>query len=165
VVGPCSLCDARCCKSYVITTTVYDIARIAYRSARSPASFCVLHEPRLLCYDPDMVIDTEDGYGRYLLGLRSHPCVFLDEKDRCSIHLYAPLSCRSYPFQVGGGINARFCPLPSALMFRVSGPGVRTEDLRRELSMHKLLVKRWNARGGTRAEALAFLLSEAGSGP
>ena len=82
MVGPCSLCDSRCCKSYLITTTIFDIARIASHTGKDPTSFCALHEPRLLGYDPDMVMGTSDGYGRYMLGLRSHPCLFLDGKGR-----------------------------------------------------------------------------------
>jgi len=160
VPNPCALCRAGCCRSYVITTTIYDIIRISEHIGGDPASFCVFHEPRLLGYDPDMVLDTTDGYGRYLLGIKSHPCIFLDAKGRCSIHESAPLSCGSYPFRSDGSLNARFCPLPSSLLFRLKGPDIGAKELLRELDMHKEMVAIWNRRGGTREDAMGFLLSK-----
>ena len=74
MVNPCVFCSAECCKTYTITTTIFDILRISSKTGKLPEDIAFLHEPRLLSYDPDMVLDTTDGYGYYLLGIRSHPC-------------------------------------------------------------------------------------------
>ena len=99
----------------MITVTVFDVLRAAEASGKKPEEFAVLYEPRLLGYDPDMILNTSDGHGSYLLGFKSHPCVFL-EKNKCSIHENAPLSCRHYPYTVAKTMNARFCLFLSQMM-------------------------------------------------
>lgn len=161
MLNPCSLCQAECCKTYNITVTAFDVIRAAKASGKAPADFALLIEPRLLGYDPDMVLDTADGYGRYLLAFRSHPCVFLDPHDRCTIHLSAPLSCRRYPFMADGRLNTRFCPLAPSLLYRIRAPDIPLEGMMKELELHKGFVRAWNRKGGTRSECLDFLIDKA----
>jgi Fe-S-cluster containining protein len=131
-------------------------------SKQKHEKFVVLAEPRLLSYDPDNVFDTTDGYGYYLLSLKSHPCFFLDQKtSKCKIHNVAPLSCRRYPFNIAGRLNTRFCPLLPQLMAMVKGPDIKPDQLVHELEVHKKLVKRWNVNPGTKKELMAFLVKTA----
>lgn len=153
----CSLCDANCCKSYIVTVTSFDVMRICQGSGLNHQEFALLHEPRLLGFDPDTILDTTDGYGRYVLGLKSHPCIFL-KRNRCTIHAHAPLSCRSYPFTLSGGMNPRFCPLLPELMFRLKGADIRKEELGKEYLAYKSIVKEWNKRKGERKDCIDFLL-------
>jgi len=161
MVNPCIFCSAECCKTYTITTTIFDILRIASKARKNPEDVCFLHEPRLLSYDPDMVLDTSDGYGYYLLGIRSHPCRFLDDNNRCSIHAFAPLSCKRYPYKLDGKLNPRFCPLASQIIFRFSSSDIPHERLVTELEAHKRLVKAWNRKKGTKEECIGFLIEKA----
>lgn len=161
MVNPCSFCRAECCKTYTITVTVFDILRIKKRTGKDPKEFSVFHEPRLLSYDPDMVLSTIDGAGRYLLGMKSHPCVFLDKDNLCDIHDCAPLSCRSYPFQLGGKMNARLCPALSKVVFHFQGRPSGRENLLSELELHKDIVIAWNKNPGKKSECLRFLLGMA----
>ncbi len=163
MINPCRFCPAECCKTYVITATAFDILRITQATGKPAAGFATLHEPRLLAFDPDTILDTADGYGRYVLGLHSHPCIFLD-KNRCSIHQNAPLSCRRYPYQITGRINARFCTLLSGILFRIKGPDIGPDQLVSELDEHKRLVALWNKRQGKRKDCIDFLLKHAASG-
>ncbi len=177
--NPCSFCHAECCKTYTITTTIFDIIRIAKArctstvetsgSAEGPLdknsldySFAALHEPRLLSYDSDCVIDTVDGFGYYLLGIASHPCILLNTKtNRCTVHKDAPLSCRRYPFMLNGKHNLRFCPLASSFLYRFRSPDIDTKQLIQELALHKSFVKEWNKNPGKKADVLGFMLSRA----
>jgi Fe-S-cluster containining protein len=164
MINPCSFCRAECCKTYTITATVFDILRIASRTNNNPEDVAVLHEPRLLSYDPDMVLDTTDGYGYYLLGIGSHPCAYLDKQNRCSIHDSAPLSCRRFPRTLGKNLNLRFCPLPSQLLFRIKRADIGADQVIAELEGHKKLVKAWNKKKGTKKECLEFLVEKATAG-
>lgn len=161
--NPCSFCDAKCCKTYTITVTAFDVLRVMERTGRKPEEFAILHELRILSYDPDQVLDTIDGCGHYLLGFRSHPCAFLGKDNLCTIHEWAPMSCRRYPFQVNDRLNTRFCPLPSQLLFRLKGPDIKASPLMRELEAHKRMVKEWNANPGKKDDCIPFLLSRARS--
>ncbi len=159
--NPCSLCDANCCKSYLITITSFDVLRIANATGKLPGDFATLHQARLLSFDPDNSIDIKDDNWSYLLGLKSHPCVFLGKDNLCTIHNSAPLSCRRYPFTLTSKMNARFCPLPSKLMFVVKGADISCEGLKNELTAHQSIVKEWNNKPGTKEECMVFLLERA----
>ncbi|VVC04300.1 Putative zinc- or iron-chelating domain protein [Candidatus Bilamarchaeum dharawalense] len=158
--NPCIFCRADCCRTYTITITLFDLARILKKSKEK--NIIALIEPRLLSYDPDNVFDTTDDYGYYLLGLKSHPCVFLNTKNQCKIHKFAPLSCRRYPFNVQGKLNTRFCPLASQILSRLNGPDIKSDQLVQELSEHKELVKKWNKNPKTKKELLKFIVKVAG---
>lgn len=160
MAGPCSFCPANCCKSYTITVTAFDVLRAAEASGKKPGEFAMLHQARLLAFDPDTTMDMQDDGWVYMLGFRSHPCAFLTGNN-CIIHAHAPLSCRRYPFQINGRLNTRCCPLPSQLIFRIKGADVPAEQLVRELELHKKIVKEWNKKPGKRAECIAFLLKRA----
>ncbi|MFH0884565.1 MAG: YkgJ family cysteine cluster protein [Candidatus Micrarchaeota archaeon] len=160
MVNPCSLCDANCCKSYIITATAFDIQRVMERTGRPPSEFAMLHQARLLAFDPDTTLDMEDDSWVYLLGFKSHPCVFL-EKNRCLVHRCAPLSCRRYPFQLDGKLNARFCPIIPQLVFRLKGADISASMMKDELEAYKKIVKEWNSKPGKLKECLPFLLKRA----
>jgi Fe-S-cluster containining protein len=161
-LNPCKFCDAACCKSYTITATAFDVLRATEASGKKPEEFAMLHQARLLAFDPDMALDMQGDNWIYLLGLRSHPCAFLDLKtNQCAIHASAPLSCRRYPFQLNEKLNARFCPLLPHLIFRLQGPDLPAAQVARELELHKKLVKEWNAKPGNKSECLKFLLRRA----
>lgn len=160
MLNPCSLCKAECCKTYTITVTAFDVLRAAEASGRAPEDFAVLHQARLLSFDPDTTLDMEDDSWVYILGFRSHPCVFL-EKNRCQIHASAPQSCQRYPFQLDGRLNTRFCPLPSHLAFRLKGADIGTGPMAGEIEAYKKIVKEWNRRPGKMKDCLVFLLRRA----
>jgi len=140
--------------------TSFDILRIIRYTGWSYESFAVLHQARLLSYDPDTTLDMKDDMWSYILGLRSHPCIFLKD-DLCSIYGAAPLSCKRYPFRLDGKLNTRSCPLPSNLLFRLSRPDIEAEEVRKEIRLHKQIVKEWNQAPGKKSECLAFLIRKA----
>lgn len=124
--------------------------------------FATLHKARLLSIDPDTTLDMEDDGWTYILGLKSHPCVFLKE-DLCTIHKSAPLSCKRYPFKLDGKLNTRFCPLASNLIFRFNKPDITADEMKKELDHHKKIVKEWNKKPGKKADCILFLLEKAKS--
>jgi len=157
MINPCSLCLANCCKTYMITVTSFDVLRICTATSKHYSDFTVLHKPGLI-YDPDMVLDTTDGCGSYILGLKSHPCIFLGDYNRCNIHDFSPLSCRRFPHTLDSKINARFCPPFAKLFFSLKKPGVTTSIYKKELDQYKQIVKQWNRSPGKQADCIRFLL-------
>ncbi|MBU0591082.1 YkgJ family cysteine cluster protein [Candidatus Micrarchaeota archaeon] len=158
-INPCTLCNANCCKTYTITVTPQDIIRISNATGKKPEEFAVLHEAKLLSYDPDLVLTTLDGYGYYLLGIKSHPCIFLEKSNKCSVHSSAPLSCKRYPFAISGVLNTRFCPSLSKFLFRLKCPDIDDVQLKKEISDYKEIVRTWNYKPGKKEEVLGFVLS------
>lgn len=161
MVNPCSLCPAHCCKSYTITVTAFDVLRVCKKTGKPHSEFATLHQARLLAFDPDTTLDMEDDGWVYILGFKSHPCVFLGKDNLCTVHESAPMSCRRYPFQLNDKLNTRFCPLPSQLIFRLKGPDIETPPLVRELEAYKKIVKEWNRNPGKKGECIRFLLERA----
>lgn len=159
--NPCSKCDARCCRTYTISVTAFDILRISKATNKKLDEYATLHEVRLLEYDPDMVLQTKDGYGYYLLGLKSHPCVFIGDDNKCAVYASAPISCRSYPFQISGRFNPRLCPVIPSVFFRLKGIQVDKEILLSELEFHKDFVSEWNKKPGRKKECIPFLVERA----
>lgn len=158
--GPCFFCLSECCKTYTISVTIFDILRIMEHTRGSWEGFAVLHKARLLSYDPDTTLDMKDDGWTYILGLKSHPCVFLKE-DLCAIHEAAPLSCKRYPFRLDGSLDSRFCPLPSNLLFRFKRPDIPAEGMEKEIRLHKQIVKEWNKKPGKKADCIPFLINKA----
>lgn len=156
--NPCSFCKAECCKTYLITVTIFDALRAAEASGRKPEEFAELHEMRLLAFDPDVVLDTTDGYGSYILCFKSYPCAFLRKDNLCSIHTASPLCCRRYPYTLEGKLNARFCGIPAAFLFAVTKPGLEKERITKESELYKKIAAEWNKSPGTMKECLKFLL-------
>lgn len=153
--NPCSLCQANCCKTYRISVTSFDVKRICNLGIKP--DFAIFHPPTLLLFDPDTVLDFEDDYRGGILGFKSHPCYFL-KNNRCTIHKYAPLSCRRYPYTISDYLNARFCPLSSSLLFRIKGADIKKGVLLKELNAYKAIVKEWNRKPGKKQDCLPFLL-------
>ncbi len=161
MVNPCSLCPAHCCKSYTITVTAFDVARICKSTGKKAEDFAILSEARLLSYDPDMTLDLSDCSWPHLLGFPSHPCTFLGKDNLCTIHESAPMSCRRYPFTVTSKMNTRFCPLPSQILFKLKGPDVELTPYQEELENYKQIVKHWNQKPGKKEDCINFLLTQA----
>ena len=158
VPNPCSFCRASCCKNYTITTTSFDVLRLHRHTGRKPAEFAVLHEARLLCYDLDLLLDFADHPRSHLLGLKSHPCVFLGKDGLCRVHASAPLSCRRYPFTTAGSMNARFCPLIPQVMFWLKGPDIPKNPILKELDAYKEIVEEWNKKSEKKNGCIPFLM-------
>jgi Fe-S-cluster containining protein len=104
----CALCDARCCKTYIITVTAMDVVRIADYTSLEPESFAEFYEGEIENQDPATVVRYRGGKGRGVLALRSQPCIFL-KNNRCSIYEVAPLTCKLYPKTITGEVRG-ICP-------------------------------------------------------
>lgn len=155
MVNPCTLCQACCCKTYRISVTSFDVKRISTKGIN--ADFVEFHRPTMLAYDPDTVLDFEDDYRGGILGFQSHPCYFL-KNDRCTIHNFAPLSCKRYPFTISSTLNTRICPIPCQFLFRLKNPDIPGRDVTAELAKYKIIVKEWNKKPGKKKDCLKFLL-------
>ena len=140
MLNPCSLCSAKCCKNYIITVTSFDILRVLQNRNKKEGEFVELHEARLLNFDTDTLLEFSDHPRSHVLGFKSNPCFFLDEHNRCTIHEFAPLTCRRYPFNIYSQMKGRYCPLPSSLLFKLKGPTVSSKQVLEELDSYKEIV-------------------------
>ncbi len=122
--------------------------------------FAVLHPARLLSFDPDMTLDMKDDGRTYILGFKSHPCVFLGKGNKCAIHNSAPLSCKRFPFVLTDSLNTRFCPLLSQLIFRLKGSDLAAGQMAQELDAYKKMVRKWNSNPGKIQDCIPFLLEQ-----
>ncbi|MBN1169695.1 YkgJ family cysteine cluster protein [Candidatus Micrarchaeota archaeon] len=155
MINPCTICQATCCKTYRISVTSFDVKRISDRGIKS--DFVEFHKPTMLAYDPDTILDFEDDYRGGILGFKSHPCYFLKD-NRCTIHRFAPLSCKRYPFTIYNSLNPRFCPIPCQLLFRMKTADIQSSPVITELAKYKIIVKEWNKNPGKKKDCLQFLL-------
>ncbi len=161
MIRPCSFCTAECCKNHYITVTAFDIAKICRKTGKKAEEFAVLYPLKLINYDNDTVLEVqEEGYMmEYVLCLKSHPCIFLKE-NRCSIYEFSPSVCGMYPKQINGRYNFGFCPMPSVLLFRMTGVNM-SDSFISELKAYREIVAEWNKKKGKKKECLDFLLKQA----
>ena len=165
-LNPCSFCPAHCCKNYIITVTAFDALRVCKNTGKKAEEFCSIEPAKLLSFDPDTTLDMKDDPFTYILAFKSHPCIFLGADNRCTIHNFAPLSCKRYPHKAdkeSGSINARFCPAVSRLLFSVRKPDISLDQYLPELEAYKKIVKEWNANPGKKDACLGFLLEKVNS--
>lgn len=154
----CSLCDARCCKDFLITTTAFDILRIARATGLKPEKFSSLVEPRMLRVDWSTVVQTKEG--DFILALNSKPCIFL-EGNRCSIFENAPLACRLYPYTLERKIRGA-CPTPSKVVFAFSKPATKLlKQYEDEIEAYRKIVKEVSDKKLEKKRAYALLLEMA----
>ncbi len=161
--NPCSLCNAACCKDYIITTTSFDVARIVEGNGMAINSFAVLYPAKMLNLDESTVLECYANGQRYdyVLALKSHPCVFLGDNNRCQIHKLAPFTCRRYPISQNGKIFERAsCNPISKLMFAVFGVHLKKEEHNSQIDEYRKIVAKWNRKHGKREDCLGFLLNE-----
>ncbi len=163
MLNPCSLCTARCCKQHLITVTSFDILKIHENTKKPIEEFAELADPRILNIDNDTVLEFYDSSDRYpecrVLAIKSGPCHFLTKDDRCSIHEFAPLTCKRYPFGPDGKITKNaVCPAISKVLF--SFMKIENERFNNNLKAYKEIVKKWNTRRGKLAECMNFLMEE-----
>ena len=173
IPSPCQFCSAICCKDYFITVTSFDVLRVAEKLNKKPEEFAVLEPARIFnqdnetvleCYRADTGADNGTRY-EYILTFKSHPCIFLDKNNRCTIFDVAPRGCRSYPLNLEGKMLPHpRCPMVPRLAFRISSLGrsaTSNSEYVCELAAYKKLVKEWNSRHGTKEDCFDFLLNQA----
>lgn len=163
-MNPCSLCDGRCCDSFVITINAFDAARIEKETGIKAEEFAELRRLDILSYEDEMVVEAMDGkyIEHYLLALKSHPCYFLDN-GKCKIHQVRPFACRIYPFAENGKMSRRaICPLTSKIISYFSGPSKKIlEQYAREKKAYVEIVKECNEKKLRREEAFRFIIGKA----
>ncbi len=159
--NPCILCNASCCKDYLISVTSFDIQRIIKKTRRMFEEIATLESLNLLNFDNDTILECYERNLRYdyILALKSHPCIFL-EKNKCKIHKFAPLVCKLYPHNFAGKIAKRTrCPCASEFFFKLKGPDSDLEKYKKQVLEYKKIVAKWNKKKGEKEECVNFLLN------
>ena len=167
MINPCNLCSAKCCKEHLITVTSFDVLRAANRTGKTFGEFAELAPLKLLNYDNDTVLECyEEKDGKklrydYILAFKSHPCHFLGKDNLCTIHEFAPLGCKIYPFRSDEKLAPRaLCPAIAKLMFALKRPDVKAEEYLKYLNAYKELVTKWNKKHGKKEDCMLFMLDE-----
>jgi len=162
MLNPCKLCSALCCKEPLITVTSFDVLRVIEKTDKKIEEFAELTPLKIINFDNDTVLECYEGKLRYeyLLAFKSHPCYFLKD-NLCTIHEFAPLACKLYPYQSNDKLMPRaLCPSISKLLFRIKKPDIKAEHYLEEMNSYKKVVAKWNVLHGKKDECLEFLLDE-----
>ncbi len=159
-VNPCRTCG-KCCTSYLVDVTGYDLWRIATSQRLRPERFLRVYlqgknAPRVLgCgleRDGELYAAALDKKGRWAA---TQPCVFLVQlpgnNSRCGIYAARPSTCRVYPMvQVDDLVTQREgtrCPENSWPEQEQRRPAWRVALQRHlmDLELYADVVERWNA--------------------
>lgn len=169
-MNKCSFCKSLCCKEKLITINIFDALRIKKNLNINIEKFASLELPRILNLDEKSLLFCKERKERfpieYVLAIKSRPCIFLDnEKNKCNIYSFSPLTCRVYPFSENGKMikNPR-CPEIPKLMFHFFGIDKKQELLKKVIEENKnyiKIVKKWNNIKGTKKQCIKFLEKEA----
>lgn len=100
----CQSC-ANCCRNFNVNITHLDIKRvIENRPDLNPSDFVYFTQSDPKDDESESFIST---YGKRDISLKKKPnsqdCVFLNDKNMCSIHDFKPIVCRVWPFSLEKG--------------------------------------------------------------
>ena len=164
MVSPCLLCNAKCCKEFLITITIFDALRIEKSTGKQIQEFCVIEKPKMLNSNQQEWIRYFDkgleDYG--VLAIKSKPCIFLNN-NRCSIWKYAPVSCKLYPITIENKIvQGAICPLLSKFGFMIVKQKkeiIKTAE--KEAALYRTIVKKTYKTKIEKSNVFSFLKQEA----
>lgn len=162
MINPCSFCSAECCKNFLIVVTSYDVLRINRKTGLEPGDFSIISPLNIFNYNEELVLEFYNKdkllISEGLLALRSRSCCFLNE-NKCTIHDFAPLSCKKYPYSK----NSLFMPgkLCSPISLALFSPFKNIpKKYDKELEDYVHIVNAWNTKKGKKEDCLKFLLSK-----
>ncbi|MCX8166599.1 MAG: YkgJ family cysteine cluster protein [Candidatus Micrarchaeota archaeon] len=169
--GPCTFCDARCCKEYTITITAHDFSNIVknLKLKRSDLDkYFELLKASLLNSDEATIIlikDDAESIHECLLTLKSHPCIFL-KNNKCGIHKFAPLVCKLYPFRYNGQmLSSARCVLISKVGYFLENKSNKknimkiADQFSYNLYEYRKLIRQWNTSPGSKEQFFDYLYS------
>ena len=155
----CELCNAKCCKTFVVTITAFDLFRIA-EHIKDYKKYVEIRKPDILNYDERFLIECKECHG--LLAIKSHPCAFL-KNNRCSIWPFAPMACKLYPYNIEGKmVKNPVCPFHAKILFKFKKPDKEiVERAKKENELYALIVREWNKKKGKRKDVFEFMIKRA----
>lgn len=170
----CSDCIGKCCSRFCIFVTSFDVIRIKEKIKTDPSRFLTpypaegLMEPASY---PAFKLNGKD----FLLGLDTklgkRNCIFLMDihgVNRCGIHAFRPLVCRTYPFKSNEEaeletVEELLCPMqwwPEGAEKEEYKADI--EQFREELEGYRKIVGKWNSQeNGSFMHFLEFIINEA----
>lgn len=160
----CMRCG-RCCTSFGVCVTPFDIIRLSKATGRNASDFVMAVEepPERERGEPAVLI--RGMRSLIVLKWRSgRDCMFYDGKG-CSIYNDRPMLCRTYPFILHGGrlqsLRCRACPVPWKAD---KSYGFDLEKYESEVNAYRRIADKWNhTGGGTLGQFLDFAVAEAGA--
>ncbi len=173
--GPCSECDALCCRKYSVCLNGRDIMRIF----NNTNNFEWIDITEAKNVDPEIAhsfsVYNDGKIEDYILILRmtdDENCTFLKKNNHCKIYELRPMICRIYPFnqKISGRLEYKEnfrCPMRWELNEKDSEKLIKDiEKNKQEVSEYKKWCDEWNASvvpGKTISDFLEFILAKAGS--
>ncbi len=97
----CKRCSI-CCREPVVPVTDSDLKRIC-KVLNKPAERIVrFYSIKEMDYDPESGLWISFVQGKLAMGLRKRlsRCIFLDDKNNCSIYSHRPMTCRTFPYVI-----------------------------------------------------------------
>jgi len=165
-MGGCLRCG-RCCTSFGVCVTPFDILRLSRATGFGPADLVmtIFEPPERERDEPAIRIDGKPSL--LVLRWRGNPerrCLFLSDTG-CMAYDSRPMLCRTYPFKAANGklkdLGSRACPR----LWVPQESGSYLEDFKRyelEVQAYQKIAKEWNSGlGGSLGDFLSFALSRA----
>lgn len=148
--GMCNGCASHCCKLTVGVTT-YDVFRIMMEEKKDAAEFMYVAEAD---WDDAFAFRAQGKLAKIILKHRGDSCVFLNEKQECTIEKSKPYVCLAYPFSLKDGAlfmrPEALCPLENKARADTHKMSVDVlKDAQWEWDRYQEIVDDWNrsARG------------------
>jgi len=171
-MGGCLRCG-RCCTSFGVCITPFDILRLSRASGLGAESFAMAipEPPERERTEPAVLVNGEPS----LIVLRwagppERKCIFYSGAG-CSVYDCRPMLCRTYPFKTGQhggllkGMKSRACPR-AWKPTNEAAYAADNETYSRELSIYREIAEEWNrAGGGTLMGFLDFAAKKAAGAP
>ncbi|MBI5159389.1 YkgJ family cysteine cluster protein [Candidatus Micrarchaeota archaeon] len=163
--GPCSHCNAKCCKHYAVHLTAVDIARLHARvkgfewiralkegSVKKPPAqaFFIFENGRI------------DEYYLFLERNEKEECVFLGKQNECLVYNARPRVCRVYPFienEQGKLECKQGCRCPEWKLSEKEEKEFHEniEKHQQELDEHGKMCREWNATKAKKGSVKKFV--------
>lgn len=151
----CSSCKGHCCSRFVIIVTPYDVKKISEALKLDPLKFVDVQPaefgskyPSFLLRDGKHVLALDQKLGK-------RECIFfmkINGIGRCGIHSIRPTICRTYPFELGEGLESveeYVCPKQYWPKGEKREEFIRNiQKLEKEIEKYKEMVEEWNQNPG-----------------
>lgn len=162
----CDTCHGKCCKRFVVFITAHDATRIAKNLNIDPLYFLNYYPEEFTSKYPCFTIKGKS----YVLGIDSKDgsmkdCKFLlniGGYNRCGIHCFRPMSCRTYPFTLEdgklGSVEEFLCPKqwwPKAEKREEYINNIK--QFKKELEEYRSMVETWNSSFNGKGSFMEFL--------
>ena len=165
-MGGCQRCG-RCCTSFGVCVTPFDIARISAATGMEPGKIAMIipEPPKRKRAEPAILISGKRCLVVLCWSDETRRCMFYSISG-CIAYAARPMLCRTYPFLLKAGGLESVCSRACPRRWKPDDEAAYAADCRqyeKEVAAYRSIAAEWNSgKGGTFREFLSFSLERAG---